>query len=327
MDRPLVSVLVPAYNAEATLHDALASALGQTYTNLEVIVVDDGSTDRTPEVLAAIEDDRLRVVRQENGGVCAALERATQEARGDYLQILAADDLLGLDKIERQLAALADAPAGCLAVCGTVYFMDGQDPDDGRYSRGSAALDSDDPVQWLIDLWTPNKGWGLVGAHAWLTPREVDERAGPWDPAIAQDNDGEYFTRVLLQSAGVRWAPARVYYRKFEASGSVSSGRSERHLRGRMLAVDSKVRHVMPRTTEANRRQAAKVLARQYMDVAFHAHPAYPDLVREAEARAADLGGAPPQRRFSGTRLKHVERVVGWKAAKRLSHAYHRLCP
>ena len=327
---PLVSVIVPAYNAAEHIEETLASVLGQTHTNLEVVVVDDGSSDQTVALLRACDDPRVLVIEQPNAGACVARNRGLREASGAFLQFLDADDLLSPTKIERQVALLAEAPARCLAVCGVVYFHDGTDPEDGQFSPGYNALNSDDPVQWLLDLWTPGPGygttrWGMVAAHAWLVPRSVADRVGPWDPTIAQDQDGEYFTRVLLASAGVRWEPeGRVYYRKFDRSGSVSSGRSERHLRGRLRAIDSKVHHVMPRTTDANRSQAGAVLARQYLSIAFHAHPAYPGVVREAEAKAAELGGYD-MTFFSGTRLQHVERLAGWKVAKRISHTYHHL--
>ncbi len=325
MPHPLVSVLIPAYNAERTVAETVTSALDQTHPRVEVIVVDDGSTDGTLEALRPFEARGVRVIAQENAGACAARNRALAEARGDYLQYLDADDLLSPDKIERALDLLAASPDGCLAISGTVYFDDGTDPDDGRFSRGNASVDSDDPVQWLVDLWTPNREWGMAPLHAWLIPRDAADRAGPWDPAVTQDQDGEYSTRVLLAASGVRWEPeGRAYYRKFAHDKSVSSGRSARHLRGRLRAIDSKVRHVLPRTTDTNRTQAAAVLARQYRDVAFHAYPQHRDVVREAEWRAKRLGGYDMTFHHR-TRMKHVERLAGWKVAKYASHVYNNI--
>ena len=325
---PLVSVVIPAYNADPWVDGTLASVLVQTHGHLEVIAVDDGSTDGTVGRLRACSDPRLRVIEQANAGACAARNRGLAEAAGDFVQFLDADDLLSPDKIERQVARLQASPAGCLAVSGTVYFDDGTDPWTQTGDAGYPALDSDDPVQWLVDLWTPGPGygpgrWGMVPLHAWLLPRSAVDRAGPWDPTLAQDQDGEYMTRVLLAGAGVRWEPEGwAYYRKFGRAGSVSSGRSARHLAGRLRAVDSKARQVIPRTTAANRAQAAAALARQYRDVAFHAYPEHPALSQEAEWKAARLGGSD-MTFFDGQRLSPVERWAGWKAARWLSHSYH----
>ena len=330
MSEPLVSVVIPAYNAVDHVAEAVGSVLDQTHRRLEVVVVDDGSTDGTVETLHALSDPRLRVIEQVNAGACAARNRALAEATGDYVQFLDADDLLSPDKIGRQVALLERSPAGCVAVSGTVYFEDGTDPEQGQDSPGYPALNSDAPVQWLLDLWTPGPGygttrWGMVQTGAWLTPRSVAEQAGPWDPTIIQDQDGEFFARVLTASSGVRWEPeGRVYYRKSPDSDSISTGRSEAHLRGRLRAVDSKVRHVLPLATSANRAQARAALARQYVGIAFDAYPACPTVVREAEGRAEALGGGENVF-FETTRMKHVERLAGWKAARRLSHSFHTL--
>lgn len=117
----LVSVIVPAYNAAPYLGAALASALAQTHADLEVIVVDDGSTDDTAAVAAdvAARDPRVRVLRQANQGVAAARNRALEAARGAFIAPLDADDLWHPDKLARQLAALrAAGPAAGLAYCG-----------------------------------------------------------------------------------------------------------------------------------------------------------------------------------------------------------------
>ena len=331
MSQPLVSVLIPAYNAERTVADTVASVLGQTYPHVETVVVDDGSVDGTLEALQPFQGRGVRVVAQSNAGACAARNRALADARGDYLQYLDADDLLSPDKIERQVSRLERSPAGCVSVSGTAYFWDGTDPASGRDSPGYPALNSDDPLRWLLDLWTPGPNgfsptrWGMVQTGAWLVPRAVADAAGPWDAAITQDQDGEYFARVLLAASGVRWEPeGRVYYRKFDDGGSVSGGRSAHHLSGRLRAVDSKVRHVMPRATAATRAQAAAALARQYRDVAFHAYPAHRAVFEEAEWKARRLGGYE-MTFLHRTRMKHVERLAGWKVAKRLSHSFHAL--
>jgi glycosyltransferase involved in cell wall biosynthesis len=328
--KPLVSVLVPVFNAEPYIRATLTSVIGQSYPHIEIIVVDDGSVDGTIAALEAFVERGVHVVHQPNRGACAARNRALVESRGALIQWLDGDDLLGLDKIEKQVALMEQAPTGCLAVCGAVYFTDGDDPRQGRFLSGYPALNSDDPVQWLLDLWTPGPGygttrWGMVPPCCWLVPRAVADRAGPWDVDIAQDQDGEYFTRVLLASEGVRWEPeGRAYYRQYTTPGSVSRGGSERHLRGRLLAVDAKVRHVMPRMAGHEQGQATAAFARQYTDIAFHAYPRYPALVREAEEKATMLGGAHTVF-FSTSRLARVERALGWKLAKRLSRAYHRL--
>jgi len=96
---------MPAYNVEDYVSDALDSALAQTWSPLEIIVVNDGSTDRTGEILDAYDSeyDQLRVLRQENQGQCAAANDAYRAATGDLIKFFDADDLLSPEFVERQV--------------------------------------------------------------------------------------------------------------------------------------------------------------------------------------------------------------------------------
>lgn len=109
--RPIVSVLMPAYNHRAFIGEAVASVLTQTHQDLELIIIDDGSTDGTEALLADLQDPRLRLERQSNRGSSAALNRAMALARGDYLAIINSDDRFHPERLERLLAialAMAD---------------------------------------------------------------------------------------------------------------------------------------------------------------------------------------------------------------------------
>ncbi|MGE0704979.1 MAG: glycosyltransferase family 2 protein [Vicinamibacterales bacterium] len=106
---PLVSILIPAYNAERWLESTIQSALAQTWPSVEVIVVDDGSTDSTLAVARSLRSPLVKVVTQRNQGAPAARNRALEHAQGDYVQWLDADDLLAPAKISEQMRAAAEA--------------------------------------------------------------------------------------------------------------------------------------------------------------------------------------------------------------------------
>lgn len=106
MSPPLVSVIIPAYNATRTLQETVQSALSQTMSDFEIIIVDDGSSDDTLEVARSIEDERVRVLTQPNGGVAAARNAGIRAASGKYVALLDADDLWVPHKLERQLEVL-----------------------------------------------------------------------------------------------------------------------------------------------------------------------------------------------------------------------------
>lgn len=114
-NKPLVSIVVPVYNAGIYLRPAIDSLLSQTYSNLEIIVVDDGSTDNCLDALRDIKDGRLRVVQQNNAGKSVAMNRALSMLKGKYYAIQDADDLAYPVRVERLAAVLeSDADVGAV---------------------------------------------------------------------------------------------------------------------------------------------------------------------------------------------------------------------
>jgi glycosyltransferase involved in cell wall biosynthesis len=107
---PRISVIIPTYNRAALVREAVESVLGQTYSDFEVVVIDDGSTDETEEVLRSFDDPRVKVIRRSNGGVAAARNSGLIAARGDYLAFLDSDDLALPERLSLQLSAMEENP-------------------------------------------------------------------------------------------------------------------------------------------------------------------------------------------------------------------------
>ena len=327
------SILIPCYNDEEYVGTAIESALNQTWPDCEIIVVDDGSDDDSTGVVQQYESDGVKVLEQENRGAAAARNRALQASTGDYIQYLDADDLLHPCKIEAQISALQGCAKRTVAVCSTVYFQDGTPPEEGEQAKGVDQipwLTSKDPVQWLINLWMPGAGWGMVGMHAWLVPRGVAEEAGLWKEHLSLDDDGEYFARVVLASEGVRYVRRGcVYYRQHDGP-RVSAKNSESAFESWLHSIDWKRDHLMARVAEEEcARAAARGLARQYWSLALNAYPDYPEVATVAETRATDMGHPAPHRTVSdngwkGIVAQVVESLLGWRAARWLQQKYHR---
>ena len=124
VNHPLISIIIPCYNAEKFIFEAIESALNQTYSKVEVIVIDDGSSDRSVEVIQSF-GDRVRFEAIDHKGACAARNRGLQLSKGEYIQFLDADDLLVANKIESQLPFLIDDRAD-LVFCKGYIFGDGR---------------------------------------------------------------------------------------------------------------------------------------------------------------------------------------------------------
>ncbi len=121
MQDPLVSIVIPSYNYGAFLGEAIESALSQTYNRVEVIVIDDGSTDHSAEV-AAQYGDRIRLIIQENRGVVAVLNRGLREVAGTYVAVLSADDVFKAAYVERLMQALREHPEAAYAYSAMEYI-------------------------------------------------------------------------------------------------------------------------------------------------------------------------------------------------------------
>lgn len=215
--KPLVSILIPAFNAEKWIGETLRSAILQTWVPKEIVVVDDGSKDRTLHVAKQFESHEVRVFTQVNRGAAAARNTAFNLSRGEYIQWLDADDLLSPNKIASQMSLVEQfGSKRTLLSCGWGQFL-------YRYDRATftpTPLWCDLPAsEWLVRKMGQNLH---MQTATWLVSRELTEAAGPWDTTLAVDDDGEYFCRVLVKSDGVRFAPgARVYYRA-SGAGSLS---------------------------------------------------------------------------------------------------------
>lgn len=172
----LVSVIVPAYNAAATLDETLRSIRSQTHREIEILVVDDGSKDATAEIARrhAEQDPRVRLIIQENAGVAAARNRGIAECKGEIIAPVDADDLWSPDKIERQLRALQEGGERV----GLVYTWYAQIDSDGNVLGMSRPMESGDVLQPIcFGNFVGNGSSALMRKSAVL-------EAGGYDPSL-----------------------------------------------------------------------------------------------------------------------------------------------
>ncbi|MBD1866918.1 glycosyltransferase [Cyanobacteria bacterium FACHB-471] len=119
---PLISVVIPVYNGEKTIKETVGSVLNQTFSNFELIVINDGSQDSTLEILSNISDSRLKVLSYSNAGLAASRNRGIEQASGEYISFIDADDLWTADKLEAQLKALQANPQASVAYSWTNWI-------------------------------------------------------------------------------------------------------------------------------------------------------------------------------------------------------------
>ena len=187
MTIPLVSVIVPAYNAERYLREAVDSALRQTHERLEVVIVDDGSTDGTPALADgfAAADPRVRVFHQPNGGLSAARNAGLAVARGDLVCFLDADDVFLPDKLERQRSFL-DLFPGCDLVFSDFYVGDEQ------LTPGFLVCTRPPPVP-MRELLAYGNWFGPMSP---LLRARLAEKVGGFDEHLRASEDWDYWVRA-----------------------------------------------------------------------------------------------------------------------------------
>ncbi|HYM74935.1 MAG TPA: oligosaccharide flippase family protein [Candidatus Dormibacteraeota bacterium] len=307
--KPLVSILIPAYNAEKWIAQTIRSAIAQRWEPKEVIVVDDGSTDRTLEVARQFESKSILVITQPNQGASAARNKALSASRGDYIQWLDADDLLAPDKISRQMAAVGQG-IGELTLLSSPWGQFWH-----RHNRGSfvpSALWCDlSPPEYLIRKMGQNL---FMQTSTWLVSRKLTETAGPWSTALSVDDDGEYFCRVLVASNGIHFVPdANVYYRYSGTSGLAYIGQSNKKLDSFWRSMQLHIQYLLSLEDSA-RAQAACLKYLETNLVYFYATRA--DIVEQMQQRAAAMGGrlSPPRLSWKFSWLKAI---FGWNLATR----------
>lgn len=310
--KPLVSILIPAYNAQEWIAETLRSALAQTWEPKEIIVVDDGSTDQTLAVARQFESESLRVVSQKNHGAASARNTALAHSKGDYIQWLDADDLLAPDKILRQIEAVDPSRRKRTLLSGPFgQFM-------YRWYQArfvpSELWNDLSPTDWLLKKMGQNL---FMQTATWLVSRELAEAAGPWDTRLrGNDDDGEYFCRVLLASDGVQFVPeARVYYRVFGLDSLSYIGASDVKREALWLSMQMHIGY-MKSLEDSPRSRAACVdyLQRNL----FYFYPNRPDITAEAQQLARDLGGELGRPHLSWE-YACIKSVIGWKRTKQLA--------
>ena len=315
MSTPLVSVLIPCYNATAWLEATLASVRAQTWRPYEIILVDDGSTDGSAELAARLAGPDLKIVHQPNAGQCAAFNHALRVAQGDYFEYLDADDLLAPEKISVQMRRLAALPSGWVAAGEWARFY--RSPDDAVFQSEPVWRDLA-PVDWLVTSWS---GGGMMHGSAWLVPRNVAVAAGSWDERLSLINDFDYFTRVLLNSQGVAFCPgARTFYRS-SIGNSLSQSTSRRAWESAFLSTKLGTDALLARENGPRTQLASAINLQRF---AYSAYPFAPDLVAQAEQWIRELGGCDLA--FGGGPVfQWLRRICGWKFARRAQMAGRRV--
>lgn len=200
---PLISVIIPVYNGEKTIKQTIDSVLKQTFSDFELIVINDGSTDSTLDILASIQDPRLKVFSYPNAGQPASRNRGIAHAIGEYISFIDADDLWTSDKLETQLKALQNNPQAAVAYSSTNWI-----DESGQFLRQGAYMNCQGYVyaQLLLNDFVESGSNPLIAAYAL---REV----GDFDGSLSNAHDWDMWLRLAMRYHFVCVPSPQILYR------------------------------------------------------------------------------------------------------------------
>ena len=213
MKNPVVSIIIPCYNAEKTIKETIDSILLQTFTNFEIIVINDGSTDNTLPVIHQLKNDRIRVFSFENSGPQKSRNRGIEQAHGEYIALIDADDLWTPDKLASQLEALQNTPAAAVAYSWTDII-----DETGQVIQSTARSQAQGDI--FAELLKHNF---LANGSNPLIKAEAMRAVGGFDEAILAGQDWDMYLTLAAHYPFVVVPQVQILYRKAESARSWSS--------------------------------------------------------------------------------------------------------
>ncbi|HEY9832882.1 MAG TPA: glycosyltransferase [Stenomitos sp.] len=276
---PLISVIIPVYNGEKTIKTTIESVLNQTFTDLELIVVNDGSQDSTLAVLDEIKDSRLKVFSFANAGVSASRNRGLAQAKGEFISFLDADDLWTPDKLEAQLRALQENPQAAVA-----YSWSDWVDESGQFLRAGGHITVNGNAYEKLLL----RDFVESGSNPLIRRQALDE-VGDFDQSVTPAEDWDMWLRLAARYEFVAVPSAQILYRISPNSASFNVWKMEagslqviernfaqtpeslKHLKRDTLA--SRYEYLMFKTIEGNLERKKGLTAARFLGQAIRYNP------------------------------------------------------
>ena len=281
MSNPLVSICLPCFNAERYIGAAIESVLAQTYAPIEVIVVDDGSSDGSAEVVGSYQANGVRLVSGHHMGAAAARNLALAHSSGRFVLFLDADDLIGPNHVE-SLAARLEETDRRLAFGRLARFSGNT-----AGARFSPDLHCHDlpGIEWLCRHWIG--GAPVVQCGMFLIPSVLIKDHGGWDERLSLLDDFEFFSRIICKSDGLAYAPQACLYYRVGIPGSLSRQVSREAYQSACLSCLLAVEYLLAAQDSLRTRKACANMLQAFV---YEFYPLFSDMRAKIGARMDELG-------------------------------------
>jgi glycosyltransferase involved in cell wall biosynthesis len=315
----LVSTIIPVYNRSTLLREAVASVLAQSYRPIEVIIVDDGSTDETGREAEAISEayPTVRAIHRDNGGPGAARETGRLAARGEFIQYLDSDDLLLPKKFELQVAGLRRCGDCAVSYGKTRFYAHNHDPTDVAWKR------TGERISTMFPSFLQSRWWDTSTP---LYRREVTDLAGPWT-RLKNEEDWEYDCRIASKWGRLHYCDAFVsdtrvtFGYQLSAAGSSDPEKLRDRAAAHRLILEHAIAARIPHEISEMRHFARELflLARQCGAAGLA------DEARMLFGLARQASGSQRSRGIDFLLYGAGARLVGWRAMGSLTCSLDRL--
>jgi len=307
---PLVSVIIPVYNSEKYIKQTIDAVLNQTYPYLEIVLVDDGSTDNSLRLIESYNgNSKINIIRQANKGAAAARNTGYKNSNGHYIKFLDADDIINIEMIAEQVKLARENPDAIIsAKWGRFYNNDlttfKLNPEECWQNMPA--------IDWLCSSWKYTSSTTVPGIF--LIPREVVEKAGLWDENLSLLDDTEYFTRTILSAKNVIFSANSTLYYRSGLQDSLSGRQDTASYWSAFNAYSGLIKVLLAaRNDEITQQIAANI----WQGFIYTVYPAAPDIDSRAQKALTHL--PPPNIPFpAGGYTLFMRRLIGWKGVKLL---------
>jgi glycosyltransferase involved in cell wall biosynthesis len=301
-----VSVLIPLFNCETYISEAIDSVLGQTYQNIEVIIVDDGSTDTSLQVAKGYESEKVKVFTLSHGRAPRARNFAFKQSTGDYIQYLDADDLLAPNKIEEHVKILEEHGNNCLVFCS--YTRNYNDFIKGKYIAQEVNKDYLNPLELFLDLFHSK---GDVLFTSWLFPRTLIQHSDPMNEQLVKFIDSDFTLKIALKCHRLIYCKNTLVFYRATGSSRITTNQGPDAIRSGITAAES-MQEVMLKHESSDRVNEALITLYSHIYCSYF-NKTNAIYLRKVEMHVEELGGSL---KFIGNKyFGLLAKIIGVKTA------------
>lgn len=232
MKNSLISVIVPAYNREKFIYDCLNSVYKQTYRPIELIIIDDGSSDNTPEIIKGFqkekhtEDFKIEYITQENSGAQVARNKGIKHSHGDFIQFFDSDDVLNKNKLEVQFNFFMKNPSCDICYTNGDFIDENNTITDFELTKPLTNTEYD----YFYGMWQ---------CMTALYKRDAVMANGYWNESLSINQDWEYALRAIINNFNIAFIDKKLCYYRQHSGESIGSNLTVKKIKGKELSTDS----------------------------------------------------------------------------------------